>query len=895
MSVLSIRKAAGLHTTANNLDSVPEGALAKADNCVIRSLDTIESRRGQKVATSYVYAAGLAGDLFTNLYFYGGGILARAAGGAVARDTGSAWTAYTGSATSASSYRLKAAESAGRLYFAASTGVKRLNSLTSTALQVAGVGPLTVDWENSLVIAASNGFFAVNRAVAYSALRARRDPANKEIVGPPASRLILTNPASATVAIGSLSRTGTTVTATTSAAHGFMAGQVVVLSPGEADFAAGNKTITSVTSTTFTYTEAGSATTSTVEHAFSIGTAYVRLTVYVDSEAAAGDILRVYRSKQSATAADPPSDELGLVYETLLTSSHITAGYVQFADVCPDDFIGDPAYFSPSQEGELGANNEPPLCDDLASFDDCLWFGNVEERSSLTLSLLAVGGSAGITTGDILHLRPDGGTAIDLTAGTHFTVWNTGDPFTDVERTAQSIVSGIVANVGNTLIRAEYLSGFDTQPGVIRITHEQPNASSYITVWISAHGAAFNPVLPTSEGDVRSYGYARPNRVMHSKRGQPDAVPAANFIDVGEEGDAILRIIPLGDKLMVLKQRSVWAITGPLPGGSCFRVGGALETLAPDSAAVLQDRLYVLTTQGVVAISEAGFSFVGLPIELDITSLYGSTTLSYVKTLGYGFAYESERSYFLGLPSAAGDTACTQWFVFCVLTGAWTRWPITRLAGGVNPATDLLYMVEPTYNRLFVEKKSFAATDYSDAETAFTISSITSTALVSVGHSAVIGDVVVQGSASSIVTATTSTTITLQSLSGFTTGSATLHVAISCEVRWQSLHMDAPAQLKHLQHLKVFFRHLAFRLATLTVATEQVTTGAIAKSFSRSGYTLAFTGSLGPRNEQALIPLEHGRAAYFDVTFAIREARARWKLQGLEAKFEATTEKEPRT
>lgn len=65
--------------------------------------------------------------------------------------------------------------------------------------------------------------------------------------------------------VGGMVRTGgTTVTVTTTTDHGFGAGQTVNVYPGEANFAAGNKTVASVPSaTTFTYTEAGSNVSST--------------------------------------------------------------------------------------------------------------------------------------------------------------------------------------------------------------------------------------------------------------------------------------------------------------------------------------------------------------------------------------------------------------------------------------------------------------------------------------------------------------------------------------------------------------------------------------------------------------------------------------------------------
>lgn len=70
-------------------------------------------------------------------------------------------------------------------------------------------------------------------------------------------------------AIGGLVRAGTTVTVTTTTAHGLRVGDTFVLAPGEINFPAAPspKTVVAVTSATvFTYTEAGAAVASTVAH-----------------------------------------------------------------------------------------------------------------------------------------------------------------------------------------------------------------------------------------------------------------------------------------------------------------------------------------------------------------------------------------------------------------------------------------------------------------------------------------------------------------------------------------------------------------------------------------------------------------------------------------------------
>lgn len=80
------------------------------------------------------------------------------------------------------------------------------------------------------------------------------------IGGDDAAAFVIANP--------NLTRVGTVVTATIAAGHNLVPGQTVTLAPGEANFAAGVKTITAVTASTFSYSEAGAAASSTVPETF---------------------------------------------------------------------------------------------------------------------------------------------------------------------------------------------------------------------------------------------------------------------------------------------------------------------------------------------------------------------------------------------------------------------------------------------------------------------------------------------------------------------------------------------------------------------------------------------------------------------------------------------------
>ncbi|HEU4526278.1 MAG TPA: hypothetical protein VFR62_14730, partial [Gemmatimonadales bacterium] len=217
------------------------------------------------------------------------------------------------------------------LYLTSAYGVQMVDRLDSTAI-TAGEGDWGVQRAAGLgrpldpraTIAGTSGILAANTATAYRTVMGFTDANGRVHLSAPSQRLIVINPPAFTVAIGGLVRTGgTTVTGTTTTAHGLTVGQTVALSPGEANFAAGNKTIASVpTPTTFTYAEAGLNAASTAQQTFTPTAGNVSLTQKIPATDTAGGPLvagywftQFHRSQIAASASTDPGDDLKLVYE----------------------------------------------------------------------------------------------------------------------------------------------------------------------------------------------------------------------------------------------------------------------------------------------------------------------------------------------------------------------------------------------------------------------------------------------------------------------------------------------------------------------------------------------------------------------------------------------------
>lgn len=212
------------------------------------------------------------------------------------------------------------------------------------------------------------------------------------------------------------------------------------------------------------------------------------------------------------------------------------------------------------------------------------------------------------------------------------------------------------------------------------------------------------------------------NRLFYSKLNQPEAVPIVNFIDIGPRDKAIQRILALRDNLFVLKEDGVYIVTGTTaPDFGSRLLDGSTEIIAPDSAVVLNNKIYALSTQGVVTITEGGVAIISRPIE-DRISGVANSRFNFELT-SFGVAYESDRAYILWMPSETTDNVATQAYRYNTFTRTWTRWTVSATCGIVNPGNDILYIGPSDRNFLDQERKNGDRTDFADRDFSLSISS----------------------------------------------------------------------------------------------------------------------------------------------------------------------------
>jgi len=285
--------------------------------------------------------------------------------------------------------------------------------------------------------------------------------------------------------------------------------------------------------------------------------------------------------------------------------------------------------------------------------------------------------------------------------------------------TAQGLVKAISRNPGG-LCYGKYLSDFSAVPGQIGIFARYFPTQIALIASTSTAGSAFNPPLPTSFASGTQVTSGTVNQKHHiyiSKVSEPEAVPLLNFLPVGSENQAILRIKALRDSVIVIKEDGVFRLSGDSPQNFVVTILDSTVLCAgTDTVSVINNQVAMLSNVGVVLISETAVNIISRKIEEDIRPILGRPD-----TLSHGVAYESERLYMLTC-SKPNDPTLSVLHIYNNLTDEWTTWDTLFKSGIVGP-DDTLYLVDLN-NSILVERKSQTRIDYSDQNYSTSILSV---------------------------------------------------------------------------------------------------------------------------------------------------------------------------
>ena len=631
------------------------------------------------------------------------------------------------------------------------------------------------------------------------------------------------------------------------------------------------------------------------------GTRDVSLTSTIPSGITVNDFFQVYRSKASASSTTEPNDELQLVYEANPTAGEITAKSFTFTDSTPDSLMGAFLYTNDSQEGIAEENNEPPLAQDIALFKNYTFFGNVVNKENIKIKLLAVSGT-GLVLNDTITV--DGmvftAKATEAIASREFKLSTGGSAAQNIEDTSKSLIKVINQYTSNTTVYAYYLSGYQDLPGQIQIESRSLGAAGFTVS--TSRPLAFDLGTEASSNDEYVNG------LMWSKESQSEHVPASHLAFVGSKNYPIRRIVALRDSLFILKEDGVFRLTGSGGSWSIDPLDTSTRIIAPDSASVVNNQIFCLADQGIVAISDIGVQVMSRPIE-DILTQIRSESFTNMKYYSYGLGYDTDRKYILNTITYASDTNCTRSLVYNTFTQAWTNWTKESQHGFVNEADDKLYLSSPVNSAVLQERKSFDNTDYADEElTTFSIAS-------SSGYNVVlnsivgldVGYVLYQDSSTySIITAIDggSMTVTVHDLITWNVGATTILKGIECELEYSNQHFQNPGIMKHFQEVALLFRDVAFVSGTVSFYTD-LSGGYSDKSFSgyfggaawgQFAWGTPNWGSLQrPKPIRVFVPREKSRGSLVSVKITMKDGFSKWSLNGVSFQYEWVSEKMSRS
>lgn len=614
------------------------------------------------------------------------------------------------------------------------------------------------------------------------------------------------------------------------------------------------------------------------------------------------DFFQVYRSRVSASETDEPNDELQLVYESNPTAGQITARSVSFTDSCPTTLMGAFLYTNSSQEGLSQANDEPPVAKDLCLFKGFTFYANIRTKYKLFVSLLAVDSTTGLQLNDTITI--DGmvftAKAAENIANREFLLSTTGSAAQNVENTAKSLVRVVNQYTSNTSIYAYYMSSYTELPGQMMF-----ETRTIGTIGFSV-SVSRSTVWDINDGQADNEEFL--NGLAWSKIQQPEHVPAANLEKVGSNNYEIRRILALRDSVFILKDDGIYRLTGQNGTWSIDPLDTSTRIIAPDSAVVVNNQIFCLSDQGIVAISDIGVEIKSIPIENQIKELY-SIDLNSVKQKSFGIAYDTDRKYIFFTIDQVSDTTPTKAFVYNTITNKWTTWSKAVVHGIISSSNDKMYLCEANSSNILEERKSFTEFDFADESiSGFTISSFSGTTVSLNSILGInIGDVLYQTNTQLAVIQTIDTinsTVTVNTNVTWSIGPATVVKAIDCELEFTNLTNDNAGVMKHYQEIAWLFREKGFLFASTSFYTD-LSGGyddiEIVGDYGGGNWGAFIWGDVPwggvqrPKPVRVFMSREKSRGSLLSIRLSIRNAFAQWSLNGVSVQFDFVSERMTRS
>lgn len=126
-----------------------------------------------------------------------------------------------------------------------------------------------------------------------------------------------------------------------------------------------------------------------------------RACVFLSGSLIAGDVVEFYRTQVVAwTSGITLAADMYLVYSYTVTATDVSNGYfppsqVELRDVKENTALGEALYTNPQREGILASKRTPPIAQEIALWQSCMWYGRTKDRHRVTLSFDLCGDMGG--------------------------------------------------------------------------------------------------------------------------------------------------------------------------------------------------------------------------------------------------------------------------------------------------------------------------------------------------------------------------------------------------------------------------------------------------------------------------------------------------------------------
>lgn len=466
---------------------------------------------------------------------------------------------------------------------------------------------------------------------------------------------------------------------------------------------------------------------------------------------------------------------------------------------------------------------------------------------------------------------------------------------------------GLVA--GQTFILEAATTADPNFPVGTKTVASVPDAThvTYTEAGAAASNANAYLLYDRDKDSVRSTNERQEGAYAFSEAGDPDAVPGSNFDVDGDAEESVLGFAQVGDSLFVAKDDGLWRgrfIEGTNDFATENR-DATLRGLSPGSFKTLDERAFLLTERGVVAIPEFGpIEEVGMPVETDLPETKSDTLRQY----GFAVVQENTHTYMLWalFEDSGNPTIPTTAYVYNTTSKAWTKWDRRATAGATDPSDGRLYLALGDANKVAQELRGHTYASHHDGSFATSITAVSTSSVDPNGSYTVtvtlnalptdwtlqVGDTLLQedraGSATAVSLGPKTVAIPWNTAYGeWAVDTVLVHRSYETNVQWLPFRGGNPGVEKTWKDAALLFRKGSFQGGKGVFLTEYEA----AESADLISTIAGTSRLLEAGKEQPLlmdVPPAASSGQQLSLEFRVRNALAAWELQGAKINYTQT-------